>query len=64
MIFKLFIFLLLNMLENLKGIMLEDIKVDKKTEIVDEVSRDLIKAQITPMAETWDNSEDEAWDEL
>jgi len=52
------------MLENLKGIMLEDIKVDKKIEIVDEVSRDLIKAQITPMAETWDNSEDEAWDEL
>jgi len=55
---------LVNMLENLKGIMLEDIKVDKKIESADETTEDLIKAQVTPMAQTWDNLEDEAWDEL
>ena len=55
---------LVNMLENLKGIMLEDIKVDKKIEIVDESSKDLIDAQINSMSRTWDNLEDEAWNEL
>ena len=55
---------LVNLLENLKGIMLEDIKVDKKIKTIDKSTKDLIDAQITTMAKTWDNSEDEAWDEL
>jgi copper chaperone CopZ len=51
----------INILESLKGIMLEDIKIEKKN--VDE-NKDLIKAQIKSMSQTWDNKEDEAWDEL
>jgi copper chaperone CopZ len=51
----------INILESLKGIMLEDIKIEKKN--VDE-NKDLIKAQIKSMSKTWDNKEDEAWDEL
>jgi hypothetical protein len=55
---------LVNMLENLKGIMLEDIKVDKKIDSVDESSVELMNAQTTSMAKTWDNAIDEAWDDL
>jgi len=55
---------LVNMLENLKGIMLEDIKVDKKYEALDESTQELINAQTTSMAKTWNNSVDKAWDDL
>lgn len=55
---------LINMLENLKGIMLEDIKVDKTIDSTDKSTTDFINAQTTVMSTTWDNTSDEAWDEL
>ncbi len=53
---------LINMLENLKGIMLEEIRVDKSIEIIDNDIVDLIQSQENTMAKTWENEEDEAWD--
>jgi len=55
---------IINMLENLKGIMLEDIKVEKNIAKTEDSSINLIKSQETIMAKTWKNKEDEAWDEL
>jgi hypothetical protein len=36
----------------------------EKIEIIDESNKDLINAQIKLMSKTWDNKEDEVWDEL
>ncbi len=55
---------LVNILENLKGIMLEDIKVDKKIDSLDEPRAEFMNAQSISMAKTWDNSVDKAWDDL
>ena len=52
---------LINMLENLKGIMLEEIRVNKSIEIIDNDIVDLIQSQEDIMAKTWENEEDEAW---
>jgi hypothetical protein len=36
----------------------------EKIETIDESNKDLIDAQIKPMLRTWDNKEDEVWDEF
>ena len=52
----------LEMLNSLKGIMIEQIQCDTKEH--DKVESDFIKLQIDSMKETWDNHEDEAWNEV
>ena len=52
----------LEMLHGLKGVMIEKIKFDSaKTAKVD---LDFMKLQIDSMKQTWDNQEDEAWNDL
>jgi len=52
----------LEMLYGLKGVMIEKIKCD-----LDEGSKveyDFMKLQIDSLKNTWENQEDEAWDDL
>jgi len=53
----------LAMLESLRGVMLEDIKVEKKI-IMQETPKELIEAQEGVMQSTWDNEQDKAWDAI
>ncbi len=46
----------------LKGVMIEKIKCDLDEE--SKVEYDFMKLQIDAMKNTWDNQEDEAWDDL
>ena len=52
----------LEMLHSLKGVMIEKIKLDGAGE--ESVDLDFMKLQIDPMKQTWDNQEDEAWNDL
>jgi hypothetical protein len=52
----------LEMLHSLKGVMIEKIKLDGPGE--DRVYLDFMKLQIDSMKQTWDNQEDEAWNDL
>jgi hypothetical protein len=52
----------LEMLHSLKGVMIEKIKFDSSQEA--RVDLDFMKLQIDPMKQTWDNQEDEAWNDL
>ena len=52
----------LEMLNGLKGVMIEKIKFDSEQE--GKVDLDFLKLQIDSMKHTWDNQEDEAWDDL
>ena len=52
----------LEMLHSLKGVMIEKIKFDSNQE--DKVEYDFIKLQIDAMKHTWNNQEDEAWNDL
>ena len=52
----------LEMLHSLKGVMIEKIKFDSDQE--NRVEYDFIKLQMDSMQHTWDNQEDEAWDDL
>ena len=54
----------INILENLKGIFLEDILIKKRVDSVDNNMVSMINAQEEVMKKTWDNDEDEAWNEL
>ena len=54
---------ILTMLETLRGVMLEDIKLEKKTDSL-VTPKELIDAQQIVMQSAWDNEEDKAWDEL
>ena len=51
------------LLETLRGVMLEDIKVEKKHNSLT-TPKELIDAQQNVMQSTWDNDEDKAWDGL
>ena len=53
----------LTMLETLRGVMLEDIKVEKKSTSLS-TPKELIDAQQSVMQSTWDNEQDKAWDAL
>jgi len=53
----------LALLENLRGVMLEDIKIEKKP-LQQGVPQELIKAQQNVMQSTWDNEKDKVWDAL
>jgi len=52
----------LEMLHSLKGVMIEKIKFDSSQEA--RVDLDFMKLQIGSMKQTWDNQEDEAWNDL
>ena len=52
----------LEMLHSLKGVMIEKIKFDAPDEA--KVDIDFMKLQIDSMKQTWDNQEDEAWNDL
>ncbi len=52
----------LEMLHSLKGVMIEKIKFDASQE--GKVDLDFMKLQIDSMKQTWDNQEDEAWNDL
>jgi len=52
----------LEMLHGLKGVMIEKIKYDLDED--SKVEYDFIKLQVNSMRSTWDNQEDEAWDDL
>ena len=52
----------LEMLHSLKGVMIEKIKFDTDQE--GKVDLDFINLQIDSMKHTWDNQEDEAWNDL
>ncbi len=52
----------LEMLHGLKGVMIDKINFD--TEQIVKVDYDFIKLQIDSMKSTWDNQEDEAWNDL
>ena len=52
----------LEMLNSLKGIMIDHIQYDAKQ--YEQVELDFMKLQINSMKDTWDNQEDEAWDEV
>ncbi|MGE4509507.1 MAG: hypothetical protein AB7D43_00230 [Sulfurimonadaceae bacterium] len=49
------------MLETLRGVMLEDIKVEKKSTPFTS-PKELVDAQQIVMQSTWDNDADKAWD--
>lgn len=53
---------ILEMLHGLKGVMIEKIKLDSLQETKED--HDFIKLQINSMKHTWDNQEDEAWNDL
>ena len=50
----------LEMLNSLKGIMIDQIQYDEKH--YEQVELDFMKLQINSMESTWSNQEDEAWD--
>ena len=52
----------LEMLHSLKGVMIEKIKFDTDQE--GKVDFDFMNLQIDSMKHTWDNQEDEAWNDL
>jgi hypothetical protein len=52
----------LEMLHSLKGVMIDKIKFDSSQEA--RVDLDFMKLQIDPMKQTWNNKEDEAWNDL
>ena len=52
----------LEMLHGLKGVMIDKIKFDSEQEA--KVDLDFMKLQIDAMKHTWDNKEDEAWNDL
>jgi len=52
----------LEMLHSLKDMMIEKIKYDSEKE--SKTNLDLIKLQVDSMKHTWDNPEDEAWNDL
>ena len=52
----------LEMLHSLKGVTIEKIKYDSEKE--SKTNLDLIKLQVDSMKHTWDNPEDEAWNDL
>ena len=47
-------------LHSLKGIMIDKIKFDEEKKL----EFDFMKLQVDSMKDTWDNQEDEVWDEL
>ena len=53
----------LALLESLRGVMLEDIKIEKKP-LKQDTPHELIEAQENVMQSTWDNEQDKAWDAL
>jgi len=53
----------LEMLHSLKGVMIDKIKFDD-LEQANKIDFDFIKLQSNSMKDTWDNKEDEAWNEL
>jgi hypothetical protein len=54
----------LEMLHSIKGIMIEKIRYDDTSFQKEGIDLDFIKLQTDPMARTWENEEDEAWNEL
>lgn len=52
----------LEMLHSLKGVMIDEIRYDSKHGR--KVESDFMKLQIDSMKDTWDNQEDEAWNDL
>ena len=52
----------LEMLHGLKGVMIDKIKFDSNQG--NKIEPDFIKLQIDSMQHTWDNPEDEAWDDI
>ena len=55
---------IINILENLKGVMLYDFQVEQTVNSEDKILSDFIEAQQNSMSKTWDNEEDKVWDEL
>ncbi len=53
----------LEMLHSLKGVMIDKIKFDDSNH-ENKVELDFMKLQVDSMKYTWDNQEDEAWDDL
>ncbi len=53
----------LEMLHGLQGVMIEKIKLTSSGHD-NKVEEDFMKLQIDSMKKTWDNNEDEAWDDL
>jgi len=53
----------LEMLHSLKGVMIDKIKFDDLNH-ENKVELDFMKLQVDSMKYTWDNQEDEAWDDL
>ena len=53
----------LEMLHSLKGVMIDKIKFDDLDQ-ESKVEFDFMKLQVDSMKDTWDNQEDEAWDDL
>ena len=53
---------ILEMLNSLKGIMIDHIQYDAKYH--EQVELDFMKLQTSSMKDTWDNQEDEAWNEM
>ena len=47
-------------LHSLKGVMIDKIKFDEEKKL----EFDFMKLQVDSMKDTWDNQEDEVWDEL
>jgi len=52
----------LEMLHSLKGVMIEKIKFDSDHD--NKIENDFMKLQIESMKHTWDNQEDEAWNDV
>jgi len=53
----------LEMLHGLKGVMIDKIKFDDSDQ-EKKIEFDFMKLQVDSMRDTWDNQEDEAWDDL
>ena len=53
----------LEMLHSLKGVMIDKIKFDDP-DTESKVEFDFMKLQVGSMHDTWDNQEDEAWNDL
>lgn len=53
----------LEMLHSLKGVMIDKIKFDDSGQ-ENKIEFDFMKLQVDSMRDTWDNQEDEAWDDL
>jgi len=52
----------MEMLHSVKDVMIEKIKIDSQTKDTSEY--DFIKLQMDALEHTWDNQEDEAWNDL